>query len=479
MPELLGATNPVPGYDKAVNNRSAQVPSANVQLQNVPDLTKISRADGRTEQQGSDFQGSGNIRYDSNFQKFIQQLKETPNMAETLTALFSGKEGTVVLSGMQDGIATEMAKILQMLQMDEKQLLDFLSSQLKAGTRFGGGLFALLRNAYANANSGAVQNDILQFLKAYADFSSSAHIEGNMMRNLEQMADAMPARWAEKLRQMLAQLQNEMAAGDRKATIQLLQKGVFPHMSQYVEQTHDMGLPRQLLSLLALDLARYENGAEEKVLELFHQLRGYSTLKNQLQMIDDEALLKLLENAKDYGNSAAVQFSDALASAASRALRGEGSMEVQQGFQNLVAALLLNESVYMPLNHYMLPIEWDGRLLFSEMWVDPDADNNDQAQMMDRQKGNTLRFLLKVDVQSLGLFDIVLTSKRENVDIQVACPDKVAMFASQMEEAITQILTRHELRPTRVSVRKMERPVALTDVFPKIFQGRNGVNVKV
>ena len=38
MPDLLGSTNPVPGYDKVSNNnRSAQVPSQRPQLQNAPD----------------------------------------------------------------------------------------------------------------------------------------------------------------------------------------------------------------------------------------------------------------------------------------------------------------------------------------------------------------------------------------------------------------------------------------------------------
>ena len=132
MPDLLGATNPVPGYDRSVTNRSDVVSPNNnhPQIQNAPNLDRVSHADGRTEQQGSDLQGRGNIRYDSNYQTFLQRLKETPGMAETMARIFSGREGTVVLSGMQDGISTEMAKILEMLRMDEKQLLDFMSGQL-------------------------------------------------------------------------------------------------------------------------------------------------------------------------------------------------------------------------------------------------------------------------------------------------------------------------------------------------------------
>lgn len=478
MPDLLGATNPTPGYDKALNNRPAQVPTQNTQLQNVPDLNRVSRADRRTEQQDNNLQNNGSIRYSSNFQTFLQRLRETPDMVESLVTILSGREGTTVLSGMQEGIALEMAKILEMLHMDEAQLLDFLSAQFKAGTRFGGGLFALLRSAYARAGSESVQNDILQFLKSYVDFSSSRHLEGNMLRNLARMADAMPARWGEPLRELLAQLENSIDAGDRKGSLALIQKEIFPHMSRYVEQTHDMGLPRQLLSLLALDVARYENGSKDKLLEFFHQLRGYGSLKNQLEMIDDKTLLKLLDQALDHGESVAVRFSDTLLSAASRALRGEGSMQVQQGFQNLLAAMLINESVYIPLNHYILPMEWGGRMLFSELWVDPDAEEDRKNPNMDPEGGNIMRILLKMDVQSLGLFDLVLICQKDKVDLQLACPETVAPFSKQIEQSISQILTQNELHPLRVSVRKMDQPLALTDVFPKIFQGRDSVNVK-
>ena len=477
MPELLGATNPVPGYDKTTVNRNITVSPDNTQIQNVPDPSKVVRADGRTEQQDSNLQGDGGIRYDSNFQTFLQRLRDTPSLADSLSRIFSGREGIVVSSGLSAGIAEEMGRLLEMLRMDESQLLDFLQGQFKTGTRFGGALFALLRSAYARAASEGVRTDILQFLKAYVDFDSTTHIEGNLLRDLQSMADAMPASWAEKLRDLTAQLQNGIAAGNRQGNLQLLQREIFPYMSSYVERTHDMGTPRALLTMLALNVARYENGSEEKLLEGFHQLSGYGTLKGQLGSIDDQSLLLLLKN-RGGGDSKAVEFSNHLASAAARAFRGEGSAEVQQAFQNLIAAMLVNESVYMPINHYLLPLEWDGRMLFSELWVDPNAED-EQNRGGDGGARNTMRFLFKMDVQGLGLFDVILAAQGTDVDVQIACPDKAAPFSKQIGDAVSQILARNDLKPARVAVRRMDRPVTLTEVFPKIFEGKNSINVKI
>ena len=478
MPDLLGATNPVPGYDKSVTNRNVQVqPQPNTRLHNVPDLTKVTRADQRTEQQGANLQENGHIRYDSNFQSFIQRLMQAPNITESLVSIFTGRESTVVVSGLQEGIATEMAQILEMLQMDETQLGEFLLGQVKEGSVFNGSFCALLRRAYARADSQSAKEEILQFLKSYSDYMSSGHVIKNIQRNMSQMAKSIPASWAGKLQEMMGLLENGLASGDRAGVLQLMQKGIFPYMARYVEQTHDMGKPRQLLSQLALNVVRYENGAEEKLLQYFHQLKGFASLRKQLDILDDKMLLTLLKGSKAREDSPAARFSQTLTEAASRALRGEGSRQVQEGFKNLMAAMLVNESVYMPLNHYVVPLQWNGRMLFSELWVDPDADR-ESGEASPNPEGNTRKMLIKVDVQSLGLFDIVLVSQRDNVDIQIACPEKAAPFSKQIQQTVGEILRRNDLNPLRVAVSKMERPVTITDIFPKIFQGRNSVNVK-
>jgi hypothetical protein len=245
-------------------------------------------------------------------------------------------------------------------------------------------------------------------------------------------------------------------------------------MSRYVDATHDMGTPRQLLSAMVLDLARYENGSEEHLLESYHLLGNYGALKN-LASLDDQAILQLLHSSSQVQqNDPAQQFADHLAAAASKALSGEGNAENQQLLRQLVDAILINESVYMPVAHYMIPLQWNDRMLFSELWVDPEAQSDTGGG---REK--TTKFLFKIDVQGVGLFDIILTNQNRNVNLSVSCPESVASFSDQIETALSQILTRNGLTPTGVRVRKMQRPVTLTEVFPKIFERKNSVNVKV
>lgn len=292
------------------------------------------------------------------------------------------------------------------------------------------------------------------------------------------MADAMPASWATWLREATARLENGIAAGDRQGNLRLLQQGVLPHMSSYVNQTHDMGRARAILTMLTLDMARYENGSEENLLQAFHRLTSYGTLKSQLGSVDDKALLSLLRGSQFTRETPATAYADHLASAASMALRGEGSAETQQIFQQLMQAMLINESVYMPVNHYLIPLEWNGRMLFSELWVDPDAEEREDRRG-GSGSGGAIKFLFKLDIQSLGAFDMVLMHRDGDVDLQISCPEKVAAFSAQIQQSVSQILVRNGLRPQEVSVRKLTRPLALTEVFPKIFEGMNSINVKV
>ena len=52
MADLLGATNPVPGLDNAAANRGAPISPNDRQLQNIPEPTRVSRADGAQSAKG-------------------------------------------------------------------------------------------------------------------------------------------------------------------------------------------------------------------------------------------------------------------------------------------------------------------------------------------------------------------------------------------------------------------------------------------
>ncbi|MGI5962421.1 MAG: hypothetical protein ACOX7N_01740 [Lawsonibacter sp.] len=480
MANLMGVTNPVQGYDGPNNDRAlsgVQKPN-DTRVQNVSDPTRVGRADNRTDQKGAeDALASDVLRYDSNLQVFLQALRQAPDLGVELSRLIAWMRGSISTPGLSAGIAEELSAFLEMLRLDSAGFRTLFLNQMATGNRFSGPLLSLLRQAYQKIPNENVREEILTFLKRYSDFSSTEHVARNMAQILEQLPSYMPKSWRGQLIDLSARLQNSLQGGTREETLNLLEGEIVPYLASYVERTHDMGSSRGLIRLLFLNLTRYENGGEEGLLRAFRQLSSYGDILGGLNQLDDEALLKLL---KENAFTQAVRqdnFSQQFAQLASRALRGECGTQAQEAFEEIVRAILIHESVFMPLRHGLLPVEWQGKMTYSEFWVDPDAQ--DRRSDGEREEDGTARFLFKMDIQNLGFLEFVLSARAEQVELNVYAPDAVAGQGSIVAEDLREILATHGLEGKAVRVLKGEKPLAITDVFPNLFEGKRSVNVKV
>jgi len=475
MPAILGPTNPVPGQEQQPV-RITTPPAGDTSVQNIVNPAQVTRPDNRTDRQDTgNAAQSFAARYESNFMTFLQRLRGSPDMAQVFFQIIQGG-GLQVSSGIRAGFAEEIAQFMEFLQLDEGQLKSFLQNQVQSGTRFTGAIFSALRSAYAGTSSEVARQDILQFLHKFSDWSSTGHLEGKMLNTLGEMSQSLPAKWANQLTDLAARLENGVAAGDRQGNLKLLRGQVFPLISQYVSLTHNHGRARNLLSMLALDVARYENGSEGGLVQSLRRLALNGSLPRELDELSDADLMRLLRTT-DYAKAAqSNSFADRLSELTGRAVQGEGGVEAQEAFRAILSAMLVNESVYMPLMHIMLPIQWEDKLMFSEMWVDPDADGDPRSVVPDGE--GTTRLLLKLDIQDLGAFDLLINAHGTDVSLQAACPPAVAAFSDQVSQGLRAILARNGFRPD-VSVGAMQRPVTVSEVFPRIFEKASGVNVSV
>ena len=478
MADLLGAANRVPGYDSANNNRTPLTPTrpGQAQIQNVPDPTRVNRPDGRTEQQGAnDALQSDVLRYDSNLQTFLEQMRQTPELTQALAKSILLLRGMIVTPGLQAGVAQEMAQLLEMLHMDEQGFQQMFMQQVQGGNRFSGALFSLLRQAYGQLSSDQARQAILEFARRYSDFSATGHIGKNMLSLLKQMPDYLPQSWRGQLEQLTARLENGLAAGTREENVALLQQEIIPYLGRYVERAHDLGPLRALLNLLVLNTARYENGAQEPMLMAFRQMQGYSEMLSGLNKLDDSAILKLLQD-NQFTRAADSSLVNGLAHTARQALKGLYGQEAKESFAEIVRALLIHESVYMPLNHMIFPVEWNGKMMYSEMWVDPDGEEEPGKE---NPSGEKIQFLFKLDLESLGFLEITLAARQDQVELRIYGPDAVSVNGASIARDMDTILERHQLKGKTIQVSKLETPLALTQVFPNLFEGKRGVNVKV
>lgn len=156
MANLMGVTNPVPGYDGPNNTRALPTaPKPNdTSIQNIPDPSRVGRADARTDQKDAgNALDSEVLRYDSNLQFFLQALREAPDVQAELAKAITWMRGLVTMPGLAQGVAEEMSQFLQMLHLDAEGFKRFFLDQMAAGNRFSGPLLSLLRQAFQETSS--------------------------------------------------------------------------------------------------------------------------------------------------------------------------------------------------------------------------------------------------------------------------------------------------------------------------------------
>lgn len=472
MPNITSVTNPVPGQEG--NTYRSPIAPNDPQIQNIPDPTRVGRADAR-----SDRQDTANTdvarRYDSYFQTFLQSLRSSGSISETLSRFLISHSGTLVFSGMADGIAQELSQFMQMLRVGPDGLLALLQNQMSTNARFRGRLFDALRDVLRQNPSAGLKNDILQFLKRFNDFSSTSHIERNLQRTLQQMAWFMPSRFSATLEEQSSQLEQLLAQGNRAGALTLMQGTTLPFLSDYVSQMHDRGIARSLLSMLVLDLARYENGNPQSMLQSFYQLLGYSSMKERFGQMDSSQLIRLLQESASSINGASNPLADQLSELSAAALRNQGGADLRQTFQALMDSILVNQSVYMPLTHTMLPIEMAGRMMFSEIWVDPNAENPQGGAGQEP----SMRLLLKFDIQELGMFDLVLTYHNGTVDASLHCPRHLERFTDLFAQKMASLAEQDGLKSASMRASPMAQPLTISEVFPQIFERKDSINVSI
>lgn len=360
--------------------------------------------------------------------------------------------------------------------MDEGELLKFMTDQLSTGNRFGGALFNALREVFISTPSPALKEDVLQFLKNFSDFTSTDHVETNILRTMDKLTYTIPASYGNKLATLTGELAEALEKGDRQGALKLLQGKIIPFMGDYTKKTHDMGLSRTLISVLTYNTARLEGGSEEQLLNSFHQLNTHASLRSRLGGVSDEALIKLINSSTFMQAEDINPFATLLVEATGEAMTGESGSELQEVFKQVLDSFLLNESVYVPLNHLTIPLDWDGKFLFSQMWVDPDAEDN--LKKGREHEDPIAKVFLKMDVEGLGLFDLVVACKNSETEMLLNCPPVVAEHSKVVGRDIANILRDNGLNPADIHVGEMQAPLQLLQVFPKIYEGEKSINVK-
>ena len=472
MANILRVTTPPTGYENNVRNNAQNQPDK-MQIQNPVDPNRVVRPDNRSDansQNGAQLSAS----YDSNFGTFVQLLRDTPQLSDTMSKLMFGGMANLVEAGIGADTAEDISTFFQLLKMTDAELVEFLKNQLSGSVRFQGPFFALMREALNNAPTVEQRAAILAFLKRYSDMSSGKHLMENMKDLLSDIKKYMFHEQRELLDQLTRGL-NHRGPQDTGQNTARLQQDIIPFLAKYVAQTRNMGSLRDLVAQLTYNAARYENGDLDQLISDFKNLLKFPSFQKTFEGMDEEQLRELLMRMNFDKAAGKCAWADKFLSIVESGMRGDAGLENRQVFENVVNALLLNESVYMPVLHLLLPIELNGQLMFSEMWIDPDEDGDASSDPKER----TAKLLIKFDIKDVGFFDLLMVYEKENVSMRLFYPDHLSSFESDIKKGMGEILERNGLNCEYLGVEQAKGSIPVSAVFPKIFERKNSVNVTI
>lgn len=479
MSNILRVTTPTAGnYDNNMSHPRADMNNReDPRIQGPVNPNKVVRADARSDSAAEEQKIGLKFQYQSNFEGFISQMKSGGVMTEEFATVFFEQLSNQVKAGLGENSAQELSQFLEMIQVDPQNMLALLKEQGNAAIRFQGAFFSLLRQVMGETKNVELRTAILDFMKRYTDMAEGKHILQEIEQTIKELKNGMLQSGREKMEEMEQQLKFGANAGkaDTMQNASIIKGKMLPYLNQYIGGTHDRGNVREGAAFLAALTARYENGDAARVLERFNELMEYSAMQKYFKGFETEGLLRVLEST-DYEKSVRKnKWMKEFASMIKNGMLQGASVEQKQVFRNMMTSILLNESVYMPVLHMMLPMQVNGNLMFAEMWIDPDAG----AESAEKDEERVVQGLVKFDIQDVGFFDLFFIYQDKKVSLQLNYPENLSDKEKDIKDKVAQILAENGLEGRELVLGSSKESIAISEAFPQIFERKNSINVKI
>jgi len=408
------------------------------------------------------------VDFEGNYAAFLKELSQTANLPKALETVLFG-DGALALSQEKGEIGQVMEELFSSMEMESPEdLKAFLQDQQKAQIKFSGNLFNNLRGMLSSNISPSLKNAILNFGKTYNDFASSGHFLQQMETIAGDIDKMLLPSFQGEFEDLLSQLNFQAEPGKTEENTSLINNQIIPFMSNYISRTHDYGAVRNAVVMFILYAVKYENGSEELLGKQKDALMNNPDFRLLFKGNPEEAFKELLDQVKVQEENAFPKlFTDFLKAGA----EGKAGTENISQFQEVLHGLLVNESVYMPLQHLVMPFRYDDKDVMSEMWVEQEAK--------DGAGGKLTKMLLKFNIQSLGNFEIISGISDMRVDLQLFMPEELMEKQKDVEDVVSHILRRNGLSVANLGVYQKTRDFRIQEVFPEIKEAEKGLNVRI
>jgi len=413
---------------------------------------------------------------DSAFGKFVQDLKQTPPLSETLQKLYYSASGTAEKNLYAKAPFQALVRLFETAEMGKQEILSSLQFQQKNLTKFSGPLFQFFRNLSLHTNDDGLTLRLAAFLKGFDAYFSAPDTTNSILKNLDAIRAQIPLSYSNQLGLLEGKIENSHSTGEAAQNLTVLTNEIIPFLSEYVKDTNDFGKSRNNIALLLHNVGRLYISSKEDVLEKFEDLLSYSKYRFNLQDNDIAMIRGLFSNEVMKGQKKGdSSFFDALISLLSPK-ETPNLPEIQQaGVRDACHSLLLDNSVYMPYVHLFLPICFDGQFALSEMWIEK---NSPEERGAHETPSAPIRIFLRFDVRSLGVFEAAIELIQKNVRVEISYPPSFSSDKKEFCAGVQDIFRQNGFAVEAISL--SDTPLQVNKkILSKIMERKNGFDVTI
>ncbi|MCL2071945.1 MAG: hypothetical protein FWH07_06915 [Oscillospiraceae bacterium] len=144
---------------------------------------------------------------------------------------------------------------------------------------------------------------------------------------------------------------------------------------------------------------------------------------------------------------------------------------------NLLQSLINAPGVYTPLSHFIIPLQIGGAKAFGELWVD-NEEKRKSAGGGDNSKKNHHLFLT-FEIESVGRFETDLYATDTEVSLAVLHPESFTCEMNELKGKINRIIASTDYSVKDFQTGVLREPHDLTQIFPRIVEKRQGLDITV
>lgn len=414
-----------------------------------------------------------NLNTQSVYDKFLQILNSSPMLSETIRKILLNQQ-FININIKNDPIINKLFdSFIDEINMNEQQLVEFIKSQCSTLSIFRGDFFKELRQLLANDNSPEFKTLVSNFLKSYDSFISNEQIMQSINSTLKSIEHNLPKPLRETFESIINNLIYDKSANSTDINLKTLKSDILPFLGKYISKMNDFGIIRDYVSVLIHNIVRLENGEMDNFSLNIDNLFNY--MSHSLSLDEDKItqLKNLLIKSFNEGSSPTNKVLDKFFKLLDAGVNKSSSVINQGTFESINNALLLNKSVFIPILHMFIPLQFNNSLMFSELWINRETEHNTNNSY---EKIERYTVFVNFEINILGYFEATMTLQDKDIKLDLKIPDNLKSFSKKIQSDLETILENKSLEVSSVTVSSLTKKRKFFEVF-NISERKNSVNV--